>query len=63
MTAETCEHKELKHGVCEDCGETIDDDAYAEWASDREVEDGECFRGGEAEAFRLEEQERARRLK
>jgi Fe2+ or Zn2+ uptake regulation protein len=58
-----CRHRVVKHGYCDDCGELVDEDAAAEWQADREAEDGEAFRGGEAAAFHAEQQERARRLK
>ena len=56
-----CDHFVVNHGVCDECGEIVDEDAYAEWVSDREAEDGEQFRGKEAEAFWREEQARIQR--
>jgi hypothetical protein len=44
--------------VCRSCYDNAQERAY-----DRIYDDGECFRGGEAESYRREQQEKARRLK
>ncbi len=63
MSDSLCERCEKRPAVkgeeyCQDC---LDNMAEAAW--DRQMDDGETFRGGEAEDFYREQQEKARRLK
>jgi hypothetical protein len=53
---EECPHKILWGGCCRDCGELIDEEAAAEAAYERMIDDGEIFRGGEAAAYNAEQQ-------
>ncbi len=54
--SEECQHKELQGGYCEDCGELIDENAAAEAAEQRRIDDGETYRGNEAASALAEEQ-------
>ena len=52
-----CEHEDVgPDGHCEECGELVDEEKAAEAAYDRQQEDGEQFRGGEAAAYNAEQQ-------
>ena len=59
--SDPCEHPTVRGGYCEDCGELMDEDAAAEAAWDRMMEDGETFRGSEAAAYNAEQQAKIQR--
>ena len=56
-----CGHSVVRGGYCEHCGELMDEDAAAEAAWDRMMEDGETFRGSEAAAYNAEQQAKIQR--
>ena len=58
---ESCGHSVVRGGYCEHCGELMDEDAAAEAAWDRMMEDGETFRGSEAAAYNAEQQAKIQR--